>query len=292
MSYLFALLAGFLMVFMPCSLPVIGLKVRAFAEPKKKIPYLLGVWVSFMALATLSVVTGAGLSHMSYPVFRWVLLVVCMVMGLHLVGLLRLNLNVRVPGSAGAFGTGLLTVALGSSCSVPFLAPALAYCASVPAVETFGIFTMLALGFVSPFLLPVPMPKPGPWLEKFEKCCGYALLMVALWLGSTLGSKGEALDIPTGDRAIVVTADWCVNCPIAHHSWEAESVQERLKELGIEIVTLDWTNRDPKITGFLESYHHLAVPFALVEVDGVVTALSGIPSTHQILEALKGAERR
>ena len=271
---------------MPCVLPVLGLKLMAFATPGKKLPYLLGVWVSFLVLATVAVAMGAGMSHMSYPLFRGGLAVVCIAMSTNLLGLWTMP-SFRVPGagSVGPFGTGVLTVALGSSCSVPFLAPALAYCAAEGAAATYGIFSCIALGFVSPFLLPLPLPKPGAWMVKFERVCGGLLGAVALWLILTLGGV-ENGSIPTGDRAIVVTADWCINCPIAHRAWTDRVHQE----LGFQHTVLDWTNRDPEITRFLESWDHQSVPFALIELNGQVFTFSGIYTESDLLEAIHKAQ--
>jgi thiol:disulfide interchange protein DsbD len=187
MIYLTALLAGFLMNFMPCVAPVLALKLRAFGQPGKRIPYLAGVMASFMVLATLSVTLGTGLSQMGLEPFRLTLGVVCGLMATHLLGLWHMpSLGVR--GDWGPFGTGILTVALGTSCSVPFLAPVMIYCGQAGVLETFGLFGALGVGFCGPFILPIPIPKlfRGDWSLFFERACGCIMCVVALWIFSTV----------------------------------------------------------------------------------------------------------
>lgn len=197
-AYILAIagLAGLAMNFMPCVLPVLGLKLASLAKNGGKLPYILGVLVSFMVLATLSVAFGAGLSHMSMPAFRLAMVVVCGLMGLHLIHAWQMpavGLG-RLAGSTNSFVVGLMTVALGTSCSVPFLAPALVYCTAAGWLTTYLIFLVMGLGFCAPFILPIHklMPKPGPWLEHFETACGGAMLVVSLWLLTTLGGVWAA----------------------------------------------------------------------------------------------------
>lgn len=190
-----AMLVGLLMNFMPCVLPVLGLKLLCFTKGGKRTAYVAGVLTSFAVLAGLSAAFGAGLSHMSVPVFRIVLSVVCFLVALKLFDVWHLP-NTGFVGhfanEAGPFGSGVLTVALGSSCSVPFLAPVLVYLASCPVLDTFVLFMAVGVGFVSPFLLPLQpiLKKFGPYVRKFEIGCGVAMMAVSAWIMSTLNPAG------------------------------------------------------------------------------------------------------
>lgn len=82
-------IAGLLMNFMPCVLPVLGLKLMAASKTGGKLPYVLGVLFSFTVLATLAVVLGTGLSHMTSGWYRAILSLVCLFMGLHFLRLIR-----------------------------------------------------------------------------------------------------------------------------------------------------------------------------------------------------------
>ena len=175
------------MNFMPCVAPVLLLKVRAFGQPGKRLPYLAGVMASFMGLATLSVTLGTGLSQMGLEPFRLTLGVVCGLMATHLLGWWHMP-SFGVRGDWGPFGTGLLTVALGTSCSVPFLAPVMIYCGQAGLLETYLLFGALGVGFCGPFIVPIPIPKlfRGDWSLFFERACGVIMMLVAAWIFSTL----------------------------------------------------------------------------------------------------------
>lgn len=184
-----ALGAGLLMNFMPCVLPVLGLKLRAYAEPRKRWAYVAGVLASFMVLATLSLALGTGLSLMGFGHYRMALSVVCFLFGFALLGAWHIP-TFGVSGKLGPFGMGILTVALGSSCAVPFLAPAMAYCATCSVFETYLIFGALGGGFCSPFMLPIGgfIGYFRHYLPHIERGCAILLLGVSVWIFSTLHS--------------------------------------------------------------------------------------------------------
>jgi thiol:disulfide interchange protein len=338
-----AVLAGVIMNFLPCVLPVLGLKLLAASKGGGKLPYVVGVLFSFVILATLAVLLGSGLSHMSLPLFRAVLVLTCMMMGTHFLGLWHMPgfALPRWASGTGAFGLGITTVALGSSCSVPFLAPVLVYTSNHVWWETYLLFLAMGVGFASPFILPVYklFPKPGAWMLWLEKVSGAVLLLVAAWLACTLsggplmavawlafwllvilvanGSTHDKLacillaliscwaivdvygrtlmppasvEIPVDKQPgiILVTADWCLNCPIAHHIIESDEVKEAVAEMQGVLIVLDWTNSDPAIGEFMRGYGVEAVPFALIiSTDGRETVLSGIFTKQQVLDALR-----
>lgn len=338
-----AVAAGFLMNFMPCVLPVLGLKLVAAVKGGGKGWYVLGVLFSFALLATGAVVLGTGLSHMAQPWFRVILSLVCMLMGLHFLGLWHLPyVSLGKWGNrGGSFGIGVTTVALGSSCSVPFLAPILVYAANHVWYETYLLFMSVGLGFASPFILPVYklLPKPGNWMVWMERTCGIALLTAAGWLALTLVNgpligflwlsfwsivlifqrdpwktnvvsivlaivilwgmvatynlvfpqqSAIPLNLTKTPGIVFVTADWCVNCPIAHAVVDSDEVTKALAAIQGRLVVLDWTNGDAATTAFMVQYGvKPAVPFALV-VDSNLkeTVLSGIFTKQQVIEAL------
>jgi len=335
-----AFAAGVLMNFMPCVLPVLGLKLVAAAKGGGKLYYVLGVLASFAVLATAAVLLGTGLSHMSSPWFRVILALTCMLMGFHFLKFWHIpyfGLG-RYASKTGSFALGVTTVALGSSCSVPFLAPILVYTSSNSWWETYVLFLTVGLGFSLPFILPIYklLPKPGQWMIWLERTCGIALIMVAGWLAVTLAHApligflwlgfwtiiliiqknpwrtnvisiilmlvvlwgivalyNVALPPATVNvdfnkpGVVFVTADWCMNCPIAHSVVESDAVQAAIRELDGQYTELDWTNGDAPVTDFLGRFGVKAVPFALViNKEGKQTVLSGMFTTEQVLKAL------
>ena len=213
-------LAGILMNFMPCVLPVLGLKLMAASKTGGKLPYVLGVLFSFTVLATAAVVLGTGLSHMAQPWFRVILSVTCLLMGLHFLNLWHLPyFGVGKWGQlGGSFGLGVTTVALGSSCSVPFLAPILVYTSAHAWYETYALFLAVGVGFCSPFLVPFYklLPKPGNWMLWVERTCGIALICVAGWLALTL-TNGPLI-------GFVWLAFWSIALILQRDPWKSNAV--------------------------------------------------------------------
>lgn len=187
-----ALLCGFIMNLMPCVLPVLGLKLRAFG--KQRWPYVAGVLLAFSLLATCSVALGTGLSLMGFQHYRSVMTVVCLLMAAQLFGLWRVP-SFGASGNVGPFGMGLLSVALGSSCAVPFLAPVMAYTVSCSAFETYLLFMLMGVGFSSPFLIPnFKMPEFfRHYQSKIDLVFGYIMLGISGVFAYTLDSQNLSM---------------------------------------------------------------------------------------------------
>lgn len=351
---LVAVACGAIMNFMPCVLPVIGLKLRAFGEPRKRAAYIGGVMCSFMLLATLSLTIGTGLSQMGFTHYRTALSVICFLMGSHMLGLWHMP-SFGVSGEWGPFGMGCLTVALGSSCAVPFIAPVMAYTLTCTPLETYLLFAALGGGFCTPFLLPlssVPR-KLGHYLPVFEKSCAFGLVVVSSWLWTTLPEvhqwpvlalsggllgllviiprkmqvtvttrkfwlhvmtsmlfgvavsigllglyEADTTDVPVqsypidGPRVIFVTAEWCLNCHAMYPTLTDDSVESMIAEYNIPFTILDYTDRPPEVGKFLLDVTDglRDVPVLLIESpEGIVTILTGVWTTGQVIESLNAA---
>lgn len=291
MIYLFALLAGVLFNLAPCVLPALPLKIRALAEPGARLSHVAGILCTFLGLGVVSILVGSTLAHFSYGWFRGALAVVCLTMALALLGPLKLP-SFGVRGQPGAFLSGVFTVLLGTSCSVPFLLPVIVWVSAEPWYSTVGIFFLLGLGFSSPLLLPIPLPKPGNWLHYVEKVSGVGLLAVAAWIVFGTFSFNGPLDVfypKTGPRVVVVTADWCINCHVVAPIWESPEVQEELNRQGMAFYLIDWTSGSPETRNFLRDHGTESIPFAVVELpDGRRKVFGGLYTEDQVLNFLRG----
>ena len=85
-------------------------------------------------------------------------------------------------GYRGSFFTGVLATVVATPCSAPFLAPALGMALAMPLVESYVIFTTIAVGLSTPYLLlsifPQAvrlLPKPGAWMETFKQAMAFPL---------------------------------------------------------------------------------------------------------------------
>src|SRR4029077_15301586 len=104
-------------------------------------------------------------------------------------------------GLAGSFFTGILATIVATPCSAPFLAPALGAALAVSTVESFAIFTAIAVGLSTPYLLlsifPQAvkiLPRPGAWMETFKQFMAfplYATVGYLIWvLAAQTGDEG------------------------------------------------------------------------------------------------------
>lgn len=205
-----AFVAGFLLNFMPCVLPVIGLKVMAFVQQAGdsrgrvfwlNLWYSLGLMSVFLVLATLAVTIGLSWGQQfSSATFNVVLNAVIFVFALSFLGVWEIPIPGFVgsgevqslgerEGPTGAFAKGVLTTILATPCSGPMLTPALTWAVSQPPAITYAGFACVGLGMASPYLtigvfprLIAFLPKPGAWMETFKNVMGFVLMGTVVFL--------------------------------------------------------------------------------------------------------------
>jgi thiol:disulfide interchange protein len=211
-----AFLAGFILNFMPCVLPVIGLKIVSFVqqagESRQRV-FMLNLWFSiglisvFLVLATMAKVMGLGWGDQfrSLP-FNVALTAIVFVFALSFLGIWEIPIPGFVAsgkaseaaeqeGPAGAFCKGVLTTVLATPCSGPLLVPALAWAVAQPVLVTYLGFLCVGLGMAFPYLLIGAnpqlirfLPKPGAWMETFKNIMGFVLLATVVFLMTIISS--------------------------------------------------------------------------------------------------------
>ncbi len=200
----FALVAGLILNFMPCVLPVIGLKIMSFARQAGgsrtriltlNLWYTAGMLAVFAVLASLAVFLRMGWGEpFSNLGFNLVTASVVFAFGLSLLGVWEipaLGLNqdsvagriAQREGALGAFGKGVLTTVLATPCSGPFLGSVLTWAVRQPPGLTYLVFGFVGLGMASPYLLAAVfpglvqmLPRPGQWMVIVKQAMGFAML--------------------------------------------------------------------------------------------------------------------
>lgn len=216
MAVLFGLIAGFILNFMPCVLPVVSLKIMSFVmnagENRKVIAtqgflFSGGIIISFLILAALAVFSG----HQWGALFqnRFFLMVMTsfiFAMALSLFGVFTFN----IPLSAGratskkrgiyadAFIKGIAATLLATPCSGPFLGGTLAWTLTRPPEIIFIIFLSVGIGMALPYMLFALnpsllrfLPKPGIWMNYFEKAMGFLLMFTVVYLLGIVNDTGR-----------------------------------------------------------------------------------------------------
>ena len=204
-----AFIAGLLLNFMPCVLPVVGLKLLSFVQQansdRKRIllmnvAYTAGLLSVMMVLATFAVFAGLGWGEQfSSAGFTITLSAIVFAFGLSFLGVWEIPLpgfigaggQTKQEGYGGAFSKGILSTLLATPCSGPFLGAALAWAVTQPTYLTYSVFAAVGLGMASPYLVvglfPSAirfLPKPGNWMVTFKQVMGFIMLATVVYLMS------------------------------------------------------------------------------------------------------------
>jgi thiol:disulfide interchange protein len=215
-----AFVAGFILNFMPCVLPVVGLKIMSFMHMAGENPrrvfmlnfvFVLGMLAVFMTFALLAVMFNFGWGE-AYTnlTFKVVMIAIVFGFGLSFFGVWEIpmpgivdsdaaNDLANKEGFVGQFFKGILTTLLATPCSGPMLIPAVVWAMAQPPWMTFTVFLALGLGMALPYLvigafpkLASFLPKPGPWMETFKQIMGFVLIATTIFLINGVGWKYNA----------------------------------------------------------------------------------------------------
>ncbi len=205
---LFAFLAGFILNFMPCVLPVITLKLHSLL-PAGERSYLknihnfrlhnfffaLGMLIYFSVFAVLVALTGMIWGQIFQNPFVLIsLTIIVFALGLSLFGIYNLPiLDLKHSASKypalDSFLTGILATLLATPCSGPFLGGVLAWGLLQPPIEIFLVFFCIGIGMATPYLFLAArpslmrfLPAPGNWTVVLEQILGFFLLATCIYL--------------------------------------------------------------------------------------------------------------
>jgi cytochrome c-type biogenesis protein len=148
----------------PCVLAMIPLMMSVVAGQKDvkigparallhSLVFVLGLAITFTALGVIAALAGTLYGDVS-SIWNWVVAAVCLVMGLHLMGVLKftipmpLSVQPKTQGIAGSFLMGLLFGVVSTPCAAPILVVLLTYLAGSGASVPYGALLLLvyALG--------------------------------------------------------------------------------------------------------------------------------------------------
>jgi thiol:disulfide interchange protein len=228
-----ALAGGLLLNVMPCVFPILSLKALSLARAgeteaaarREAFAYAAGVVATCLALGGLLLGLRAGGAAVGWafqlqePRVILLLLLLVTAIALNLAGLFRLRALAggddlaRSGGVRGAFFTGALAAFVATPCTGPFLGFALGAALVLPAWAALAVFAGLGLGLALPFLLLgfVPalrrrLPRPGPWMERFQRLLSVPMFLTALGLAWVLGRQSGVDGMALGLGAVLLLA--------------------------------------------------------------------------------------
>lgn len=209
-----AFLAGLLMNFTPCVLPVVPIKVLSIQSHAKSpgklvwygTVYCIGIVAMYAVLGLLAfgVITG-GQKYDWGQIFThaWFVIgmsVIVAVMGVGMMGWFTIRLpnfvyavNPTGESATGNFVGGVLTGILAVPCTGPLLGATLAWILTQPPAVGIGVFVLMGVGMASPYALLICFPKllnkvprGGPGSELLKQVMGLFMLAVAAFLAGNL----------------------------------------------------------------------------------------------------------
>ena len=215
----FAFMGGIILNLMPCVFPVLGLKIMSFVkqagEDSKKIRmhglvFTAGVVLSFWILVGILLGLRESIGQeigwgfqLQEPLFVFFLAIFLLVFGLSLSGVFEIGISFvglgtklsTKSGYNGSFFSGFLATVVATPCMAPFLGVAVGAALTMPIFSALTIFTAIALGLSSPYLLfsVFPklisrLPKPGAWMETLKEAMAFPIYATVAWLLWTLNS--------------------------------------------------------------------------------------------------------
>ncbi len=215
-----AMLGGFILNFMPCVLPVIGLKVMSFIDESNgssrriaalNLWYTSGILSVFLGFALATVLVqlvsnqtiGWGQQFQNFGL-QIAIIVLLTAMALSFMGLWEIpvpgfasngkaaDLSMR-QGAIGAYSKGLIATLIAIPCSGPMLGQVFALSLTQPAWVIVVMFFGMGLGMALPYIVfaayPHAMhflPKPGEWMITFKQFLAFPLLLSVVWFISTV----------------------------------------------------------------------------------------------------------
>ncbi len=210
-GYFLVFLGGIITSIGPCNVAMIPLIVGYVGGSQDlsrwqsfsiSLVFSIGLAVTFMLLGVVASLVG-GLIGGSTRIWYYVVAIVCFVIGLQLVGILKLTIptwfgalreKIHLKGLAGAFALGLVSGLVASQCATPVLAAILTYVMAQKASLVYGAILLFiyALGRGVPIVLAGSFAgvlkgfrSLGRWSGVLEKASGVIILLVGgyfLWI--------------------------------------------------------------------------------------------------------------
>lgn len=207
---LLAILAGFILNFMPCVLPVVSLKLstlvaaagvdasahktRGFRE--HNVFFAVGILIYFVVLGVVLGAAGLAWGQLfQKPGLIMGVTAVVFGLGLSLFGLFDLPIiDLKTGGPSKnprlqAMFTGLLATLLATPCSGPFLGGVLGWTLTQAPSTIVTVFLCIGLGMALPYILMAfkpglvrLFPKPGGWTIFLERLVGFFLMGTCVYL--------------------------------------------------------------------------------------------------------------
>ncbi|HEY3359248.1 MAG TPA: cytochrome c biogenesis protein CcdA [Polyangia bacterium] len=228
-------LGGVVTASSPCVLAMIPLMVSFVAGREERglgparafgysLVFVLGLALTFVVMGTVAALAGKLYGQVS-GAWKWVVAGVCLVMGLHLMGVLRFTIPMplkaqpKTTGLLGAFVVGLLFGVVSAPCAAPILIVLLTYLAGSGASVPYGALLLLVYALGHSVLILLAGTSMGLARKLIEagrltratgvmrRVAGALIVLVGMYFGySGLGAPSRAAPAATAAPATAPAA--------------------------------------------------------------------------------------
>lgn len=215
-----ALAGGFILNFMPCVLPVIGLKLMSFVNQagnshrkvvELNLAFSAGILSVMLTLALITVMAkviwgtafGWG-EQFTVLEFKVALAALVFAMALSFLGVWEIPIPgfatsstsgelMEKEGPFGAFAKGVLTTVLATPCSGPLLGSLFGLSLTLSPFSVIMLYMVVGLGMCIPYLALCLnpkfinlLPKPGAWMDTLKQVLAFPLLLTAVFFVASI----------------------------------------------------------------------------------------------------------
>lgn len=331
-----AFLGGVILNAMPCVFPILSLKIFTLMKQRRRnksqarlnaFLYICGVLFSFLLLTSCLTTLKSGGEAVGWGFqlqsawFVGLMALIFFVMFLYMIEWIHFpsfaNDFIHKAAGFNDFTTGFFAVLIASPCTGPFMGVAIGYAFMRPNVETFAVFTALALGYALPYalieLFPQTLnrilPKPGKWMKKVKVVLAIPVLLTSFWLGAVWYSQitdsyfvasseeNNKLDWQPFNAQIIselnnngenifidFTADWCLTCKFNEKLLiNTKRFQNFVKQNNVHLFMADLTENNEEYYQALSAYGRDGIPLYIYYSNGsykVLPLFFGIDDLH------------
>ncbi len=218
-----ALLGGFILNFMPCVLPVIGLKIMSFVTQAGNarsrivtlnLAFVGGIMAVMLGLAIFTVIAKLAFEktfgwgeQFTVLEFKVALAALVLAMALSFLGVWEIPIPgfatssksgqmMDQEGLAGAFLKGVLTTVLATPCSGPLLGSLFGLSLTLSPGGILLLYGTVGLGMSFPYLALCVypdaiklLPRPGAWMETLKQVLAFPLLLTVVFFVSSISDE-------------------------------------------------------------------------------------------------------
>lgn len=317
---IFGFLGGLLLNIMPCVLPVVLMKLRAFQSKIALIGSICGNFSSFSILIaglaflkSVGTLAGWGM-HFQSTGFLAVTALILLALTLYSFGIIHFNISMDFENSSKSifwknFASSAVATFIAIPCTAPLLGTAAAFAIQGTLLQLVIVFLAIATGFSFPYIFALLFSIKIPHISGrigaiFDKIVGGGVLITFIWVAWLLFQNLTAAETnferiyksiqkDIADNHIVmlnITADWCLTCQYNHkYILGSNEVKQTMSQNNVKFVEVNITKKDDSVTKFLHKHQRVGIPFTIIygpkAKNGIL--LDELPSTKQVVQAIK-----